>query len=192
MNHSTAPKEQSPSMLPVTVPNHLSSNADPAIPRQKRTAVWYALTAIAFVALVVVGATVALAVLRKTSKERNAATKPSTKRQQEISAMIRSIADPAKLAMASSPQSQAHAWLTLDDTWADESIAITLAMVTQRYALAVVYFATRGPSSWVAPNGWLQGHECQTAATTATTAWVGITCNRLEQVHTLVLGTCPV
>jgi heme/copper-type cytochrome/quinol oxidase subunit 2 len=175
--------EQSPSsVLPVTVPQPHNSNSDQAavVPRKKRTlVVWYVLGAVVLVALVVVGAGVAFAVLRKTSNKDKAVK--TTQRQQEISDMIRSIADPAKLAIISSPQAEAHAWLTRhDNIWADESIALTMEMVTQRYALAVVYFATNGSSSWVTPNGWLQGHECQ---------WLGVTCNNLEQVHTLVLGT---
>jgi hypothetical protein len=174
--------EQSPSsVLPVTVPQPHNSNTDQAavVPRKKRTlVVWYIWGAVALVTLVVVGAGGAIAVLRKTSNKDKVKT---TKRQQEISDMIRSIADPAKLAIISSTQAEAHAWLTRhDNIWADESIALTMEMVTQRYALAVVYFATNGSSSWVAPNGWLQGHECQ---------WLGVTCNNLEQVHTLVLGT---
>jgi heme/copper-type cytochrome/quinol oxidase subunit 2 len=175
--------EQSPSsVLPVTVPHPHNSNSDQAaiVPRKKRTlVVWYVLGAVVLVALVVVGAGVAFAVLRKTSNKDKAVK--STQRQQEISDMIRSIADPAQLAIISSPQADAHAWLTRhDNIWADESIALTMEMVTQRYALAVVYFATNGSSSWVAPNCWLQGHECQ---------WLGVTCTNLEQVHTLVLGT---
>jgi hypothetical protein len=181
----TAPMEQSSSnVLPVTVDNN--PNSDPP-PRNKRTLVgWYVLAGVALVALVGIGAVVAYAVLRQTSKKNKnpTGTTTTTKRQQEISAMIHSIANnPAALAMASSPQSQAHAWLTRDDDiWADESIVVTMAMVTQRYALAVVHFATHGPSSWVAQTGWLDGHECSAA-------WMGVSCNRLEQVHTLVLGT---
>jgi hypothetical protein len=182
----TAPMEQSSSnVLPVTVDN---SNSNPPPRHKKRKlVVWYVLAVVALVALVGVGAGVAYTVLRKTSKTKakNPPGTTTTKRQQEISAIVHSIANnPAALAMASSPQSQAHAWLTRDDDiWADESIVVTMAMVTQRYALAVVHFATHGPSSWVAQNGWLQGHEC------SATAWVGVSCNRLEQVHTLVLGT---
>ncbi|KAL7480475.1 hypothetical protein ACHAW6_006166 [Cyclotella cf. meneghiniana] len=70
------------------------------------------------------------------------------------------------LSDSNSPQSKAYAWCKSDLFNYSTDVAERLA---QRYALAVLYFATKGGGTgeWNNSTNWLSGHECN---------WYGIRC----------------
>ena len=74
----------------------------------------------------------------------------------------------------------AQRWLLYNDTlWADENAVVTPEMATQRYVLALLYFATNG-QDW-AENNWLQGHECSSS-------WIGVKCHTNDKVRAIAFG----
>ena len=66
----------------------------------------------------------------------------------------------------STPQGQAFDWIVgFDDT----TDPCTYPTVAQRYALAVLFYATAGETSWTSRTGWLSpSNECNN--------WLGVTC----------------
>lgn len=74
--------------------------------------------------------------------------------------------DQSILSDSNSPQSKAYAWCKNDLFNYSIDVAERLA---QRYALAVLYFATKGGDTgeWKNSTNWLSGHECN---------WYGIRC----------------
>ena len=136
------------------------------------------------VSIVLVGAVIAVGVVVSGNKKSNRAL---TTQQKDLSDIIASISDPATLANSGSAQAKARHWLIHDDDlWANNKgtdMVVTKEMAAQRYALAVLYFATSGPSSWIGNNNWLQGQECNKS-------WTGIRCDTNGNVRSLVLGKC--
>jgi hypothetical protein len=119
-----------------------------------------------------------------------------TKVQVEWKNAIASLVPAATLADASTPQAQALDWLLHRDTTPNDhpTTTLSLALVIQRYALAVLYFATSGPASWIS-GSWLRGSECGTAtagagATQLPLPWAGVSCHANRTVQALQLGTC--
>lgn len=142
--------------------------------KRRRPTFWYAL---AFMSVLLIVAVVVVAVIvAGNHKEKLSA------QQQKLSDVVASISDPAALSNSGSPQAKARHWLLFEDMlWANEANAVTREMATQRYVLAVFYFATSG-ASWIR-NNWLQGHECGDI-------WNGLACNSNDQVRELTMGKC--
>jgi len=83
---------------------------------------------------------------------------------------------PDAAADPNTPQGQATQWLTFDDPAAIDPC--TYPSVEQRWALAVLYYATAG-ESWNNGEGWLSAEpEC---------TWAGVTCNEDGMVTSLAL-----
>lgn len=161
-----------------TLGNKSTKTLDALDEQRRRPTFWYIL---AIISLLLIGAMIAVGVVVAGNKNSNEAL---TTRQQELSDIVASISDPATLADTASPQAKARHWLVHDDDlWVDEAgVLVAQEMAVQRYALAVFYFATSGPS-WIAGNNWLQGQECND-----NTSWTGITCNTDGKVRALALG----
>lgn len=102
-------------------------------------------------------------------------------RQQQLDSIIGSISNETDLTQPNSPQALARDWLLLQDPLQLDPANVTRARVTQRYVLAVFYYATGGPSSWK-QNHWLRGNEC------GDTVWDGLNCDERNQVRGVVLG----
>jgi Leucine-rich repeat (LRR) protein len=150
---------------------------------RRRSTTRYVLTTIS---ILLIGAVIAVGVVVTGNMKRsNRALNP---RQQELDNVVTSISDPSALANPNSAQAMARHWLVHnDDLWTGDKAAglvVTTEMAAQRYVLAVFYFATSGPSSWIGGNKWLQGQEC-------TNGWAGIKCNKHGQVRALVFGKSP-
>ena len=89
-----------------------------------------------------------------------------TTRDAYLRDLLSMITDPTILANATSPQSMALNWITLDDPLQIDPCVYPT--VQQRYGLATLYYATDG-AGWVSNEGWIGAlPECQ---------WFGITCN---------------
>ena len=124
-------------------------------------------------AFLLIGAVIAVGVVLvgKNKKER------LSPRQQQLSDIVATVSDSAKLSNSATPQAKARHWLLFNDKlWVREDLVVTREMAVQRYVLAVFYFATSG-SSWK-QNNWLKGRECASI-------WSGIDCNANNQVRTL-------
>lgn len=109
-------------------------------------------------------------------------------REQTILQLL-SLYSPLELLMDSStPQGQAFNWIVNNDTGAFQIDPCAAAdndelHPQQRFALAVVWFSTNGPTSWKTTDGWLNSdiNEC---------SWFGITCDdTTEKVTAIELGT---
>ena len=101
--------------------------------------------------------------------------KDSYDRSGPIDAVISKISEAHVLQDTSSPQHQALQWMLHEDT---ESYDLSEERITQRYVLAVFFFATGGYQAWYQSN-WLHANECN---------WHGVGCNEKGEVRTLVSG----
>ena len=101
----------------------------------------------------------------------------------------------AAVNVVDSPQSKAYQWINtsvqLNSTFfQQESPKSILSRMTQRFALATLYYATSGPTEWINPLNWLDANvdEC---------SWSGCTCSSGPGVYGLDLtgkgldGTIP-
>jgi hypothetical protein len=148
-------------------------------------------TALMAVAGVVVAALIIIVVVLLVHRQRQSPDH-LTKVQVEWKNAIALLVPAATLADASTPQAQALDWLLYrDDTTAMDDPTISLELVIQRYALAVLYLATSGPASWIS-GSWLRGSECGGTTTGAQPPlpWAGISCHANHTVQALQLGTC--
>jgi hypothetical protein len=131
--------------------------------------------------LLLVGAVVAVCILMFGNK--------GPTQQEQIDAVIVTVSDPDALKDARTPQYKARQWILYEDPqWDDlsnlEASGVTQQHIIQRYALAVLYYATNGPTGWGANHGWLLGGECDEPA------WFGLACDSQGEVRAIGFGTC--
>lgn len=98
------------------------------------------------------------------------------------------LTDPNLLDNPLTPFGQAFRWIWLTDPL--QLDPCSGEAFRQRYALAVLYYATDGPNAWTERDGWLaqmdgeddttMHHEC---------SWFGVQCNEDNVVTELILGT---
>jgi hypothetical protein len=151
------------------------------------------LWALLAVTLLLVGAVVAVSLLLFRPKG------PSM--DEQVDAVLRSVSDPSALADGRTPQAKAREWILYEDTyWSGvrnmEAGGIPTQRVVQRYALAVLYYATNGPTSWGKESsagggggangnhGWLLGGECDDPE-----PWHGLACDSDGEVRAVGFGT---
>ena len=98
---------------------------------------------------------------------------PCTTPEEKEAAIREIVADISEFIAKESPQASALMWL-LSDPHTD---ACNIDEVTERYALATLYFATKG-DDWFDKSGWLSDLP-------VCTAWTGIICkdNRVEKIE---------
>jgi hypothetical protein len=107
---------------------------------------------------------------------------PLTNRQQLLHDIVVGVSGGAILQDTTSPQSQARNWLLYEDTmWLSPSTSFTSERITQRYVLAIFYYATNGPNSWK-DNNWMGGDECDGDF------WDGISCNENDEIRAIAFG----
>jgi len=111
-----------------------------------------------------------------------------TPAQQLLNNIINSVSDKEAFEDERTPQYKARQWFLFEDTmWTSPEAIVSTEKVVQRYALAVFYFATGGPTSWgTAGNNWLAGEEC------GDPFWKGLSCNDKGQVRTIAFGKCRI
>jgi hypothetical protein len=131
--------------------------------------------------LLLVGAVVAVSILMFGNK--------GPTQQEQIDAVIVTVSDPDALKDERTPQYKARQWILYEDPqWDDlsnlEASGVTQQHIIQRYALAVLYYATNGPTGWGANHGWLLGGECDEPA------WFGLACDPQGEVRAIGFGTC--
>lgn len=145
--------------------------------RRRPKRLWYSLTAISVVLFVAVITLMVLTI--------GGGNKLSPQ-QQQLSNIAKSISDESDLKTQTSPQAQAYNWLVFEDelfTKSDTDIPQGLA--TQRYVLAVFYFATSGMTAWQDKAQWLLPtiSECHEGK-----LWTGLSCNEQGEVRAMVFG----
>ena len=69
-----------------------------------------------------------------------------------------------------SPQFLALRWISRDTFQKGGSEAYTMGASIQRFALATIYFALKGPSTWLDNNLWL-------STVVSVCEWKGVTCD---------------
>jgi hypothetical protein len=102
-----------------------------------------------------------------------------TKRGHRILGKLLDISDAKSLTHKSSPQHQAMCWIIYKDpARLSPNFSVRLR---QRYAAAVLYYATGGgKNKWKQNDGWLtKRHECR---------WYGVQCNYSNQIIAIDLG----
>jgi hypothetical protein len=116
---------------------------------------------------------------------------------EQINAILLNVSDPTALEDDRTPQAKAREWILFEDTYWDgvrnlESGSVTTQRVVQRYTLAVLYFATNGPTSWGHEigsshhsHGWLHGGECDEDPG----PWQGLACDSDGEVLAVGFGT---
>lgn len=104
-----------------------------------------------------------------------------TSREQSLQNIFATISD-GSLNVVDSPQYKAKSWMFREDgLLLTPSATVSNERILQRYALAVFYFSTNGPGTWL-DNNWLQGDECSNMF------WDGISCNDDDQVRAIAFG----
>jgi hypothetical protein len=108
-------------------------------------------------------------------------------REEALNQILVQVTEGAMLANPATAQGMAYRWLLNDDPAAVDPC--TYPTLTQRYALATLYFSTFG-DSWFTKVGWLAGDaEC---------LWFGVTCGddnmaialRLSEYFPILLFSC--
>lgn len=139
---------------------------------------WLAIGGVALLLIVIV-VTVSVTVTGRDSSETAA---PLPERDQALTDIASSVSSPQSLSDPNSPQSKALDWLINEDPLVlTPSIVTTDDRILQRYALAVFYYATDGPNSWL-PNSWMNGNECSGQF------WIGLSCNDNDEVRSMAFG----
>jgi hypothetical protein len=104
-----------------------------------------------------------------------------TPREQALMSILREIS-PVGLDVKDSAQYKAKEWLFHSDLLRlTPSETTSNDKIVQRYALAVFFHATNGPTTWTSHN-WLDGDEC------ARLYWTGISCDEDNQVRAIAFG----
>jgi hypothetical protein len=107
---------------------------------------------------------------------------PSRSRKEVMTAAIAKVSAATDLENPESAQSKAQSWLIdVDFLWMDEESTIPESRIIQRYALAVLYFATNGLTAWREHN-WMQGDEC------GSVNWDYIECNENSELRAIAFG----
>lgn len=98
-------------------------------------------------------------------------------RLEQLFSLLHPISPEIDILDQENPQGEAFTWLLFNDPLS--ITPCTYPTVEQRYSLAVLYFATEGPT-WTSDTGWLSGTiECD---------WFGVTCNEQDEVIAVSLG----
>ena len=156
--------------------NHARTLVEPDKHAKRRTTVWIGLAGLT---LLLIGAVVAVAIIVFA----NGNDGPSlTARQKVLDQIVSAVSTPETLKDKTSPQYKARQWLLFEDTlWIQVEEEVPSERVVQRYALAVVFFATGGETSWRSGHEWLINDECD--------PWDGLNCNEYDQVRALAFST---
>lgn len=107
---------------------------------------------------------------------------PLTPEQQRIHDVLETVTGTKTLIDPTTSQYTARIWLLYED---DAAYSLDEEGIIQRYALAVLYFATGGKYSWES-NNWLDGPEC--GDDDGNGVWTGIKCSQQGNVRALVFG----
>jgi hypothetical protein len=92
----------------------------------------------------------------------------------QLDAVFRRVSDPALFNVPDSPQSQARNWMLTGDLLREDVLADGVDHVAQRYVIALLFYATDGPSSW-AHADFLSNDEMECE-------WRGVHCDAITNV----------
>lgn len=144
---------------------------------------------LATISIILIGAIIAIAVVifGGSSGDDNSrdSTASASARENALDNILVRVTRADVLSNPSTPQAMARKWLLYEDTlWIHPAQVVPGKRVIQRYILAVLYFATEGPTAWSKSN-WLNGSECSTSVGNI---WTGVACNDDDEVLTIAFG----
>lgn len=102
-------------------------------------------------------------------------------RREAVRTLVSLVSSSASLEQVGSPQNLAFEWIVTEDELSplgSDELASDVETVTQRYVLAVFFYATQGDLSWITSRFWLDGQvdECE---------WQFLSCNELGHVSSI-------